>query len=641
MIAIETEYRRRLLERQAALAAKDRVHAGYAWARLAVFGAGVAIFFIAGRQHLNWLLAPGAAFLVLAIAHARLLNARDRARSAVGFYERGLARVTHRWIGRGRDGLHLLPPSPEAHPYAIDLDLFGRGSLFELLATVRTHAGEETLARWLLEPAAPAEARARQDAVRELAARLDLREHVAVLGDEVRVAVHAGLLRRWATTPIALKGTHIRVALLLISMTTAGVLLWWMRTGHWAAILAIVALVQMAVVRLFQSRVSAVIEAVEEPAHDLALLAELVATLERQRFSASCLQDLQARIASSGRTASAEIRALSRLVAMLQSRNNVMFAIPAGIVMWATQWAFAIEAWRSRAGVRIPEWLDVIGEFEALLALSAFSAEHPEYVFPELADAGQAAASIAAAEMAHPVLGPEAVANSISLGGSPGRRTLGEGGPALLIVSGSNMSGKSTLLRAVGVNVVLANMGAPVRAVSFRLTPLAIGASIRVVDSLTDGRSRFMAEITRLKAIVDLAGDCVPPHPLTPSLAGASSPRSAPATHSLSLVRASGSSRSAVLFLLDEILSGTNSHDRRVGAEALINALLRTGAIGLVTTHDLALGEIATRMPDKAGNVHFVDEFRDGALYFDYKLRSGIVQSSNALALMRSIGIDV
>ena len=208
---IEQLYRQRLAERQAALAARERTHAAYGSARIAVFLVAIAIVVVGGWARANWLIAPAAAFVVLAVAHARLLNARDRARSAVAFYERGLQRVTDQWIGRGRDGVDVfgrtLTGAPESHPFAIDLDLFGRGSLFELLATTRTHAGEETLARWLLEPASPDVVRARQDAVRELAADLDLRERVAVMGDELRLAVHAGLLRRWSATPNRLRGT--------------------------------------------------------------------------------------------------------------------------------------------------------------------------------------------------------------------------------------------------------------------------------------------------------------------------------------------------------------------------------------------------------------------------------------------------
>jgi len=278
-------------------------------------------------------------------------------------------------------------------------------------------------------------------------------------------------------------------------------------------------------------------------------------------------------------------------------RHNVYFAIPAGVMMWATQWSFAIEAWRARAGGHVPGWLDVAGEFEALLALATFAAEHPdEVVFPIVAE--NQAPAIAAVDIRHPTLPASAVGNCVSIGGRA---------PQLLIVSGSNMSGKSTLLRALGANVVLAQMGAPVRASSFEMTPVDIGAAIRVQDSLVDGRSKFMAEITRMKEVVDLTT----------------------------------ARRGAVLFLLDEILGGTNSHDRRIGSEALLTGLVKAGAIGLVTTHDLAIGAIADRPDSRAANVHFEDRFEDGELIFDYVLRPGIVQRSNAIALMRSLGLDV
>ena len=593
---IEQLYRDRLEQRRATLAAKERTHARYAGVRVLVFGVAVVILIVGGLDAVDYLIGPAAVFLVLMIAHARLLNARDRAKSAVGFYERGLARVTHQWIGQGHDGLHL---APEAHLYSADLDLFGRGSLFELLATTRTHAGEETLARWLLNPATPDVVRTRQDAVRELAGTLDLRERIAVMGDEVRLGVHAELLRRWSAKPIELRGTGLRILIAALVAAMNGVLIWWARTGRGVWLVALLVLVQLAVAAWFKARVHAVIEAVDQPAHDLDLLAGLMEVLEQHPFTSAHLQGLQGRIAATGRQASAEIRYLSRLVEMLSSRNNVMFAIPSGMLMWGTQWSFAIEAWRARAGVRIPEWLDIIGELEALMALAAFAAEHPEYAFPVFDTAPSARSRLKTASLAHPLMGTEAVPNDVALGDAESQ--------ALLIVSGSNMSGKSTLLRAIGVNIVLAGMGAPVRATSLTLTPLALGASIRVVDSLTDGRSRFMAEITRLKQIVDLAA----------------------------------ARKGAVLFLLDEILSGTNSHDRRAGADALLKGLVAAGAIGLVTTHDLALGEIASELPGRAANVHFEDEFREGALVFDYRLRPGVVQTSNALSLMRSIGLEI
>jgi DNA mismatch repair ATPase MutS len=178
--------------------------------------------------------------------------------------------------------------------------------------------------------------------------------------------------------------------------------------------------------------------------------------------------------------------------------------------------------------------------------------------------------------------------------------------PALLVVSGSNMSGKSTLLRSVGMNTALALAGAPVRARSFRVSPVQVGACMRVADSIQAGTSHFYAEVLRLKLLVDLGGRGMP-----------------------------------LLFLLDEILHGTNSHDRRIGAAALVRGLLKQGAIGLVTTHDLALARIADELAPSAANVHFVDHLQDGRMVFDYRIRPGVVQKSNALALMRAVGLAV
>jgi hypothetical protein len=602
---VEAGYRERLEQRRFTLAALERVHARYAFLRVAIVLAAVAFILIAGWTALGWLIVPVLAFAVVAIAHARLLNRRDRAASAVAFYERGLARVTHQWIGHGREGRGLAPAS---HLYADDLDIFGRGSLFELLATARTHAGEETIARWLLAPADPRqsaggtvgvveEVRARQDAVRELAGRLDLRERVAVMGDALGVGVRAQTLRRWAAAPIALGGTAARAGVALVTTATVTTLVLWLTYPRWAPVLAVLIALQLLMAQSLKLRVLAVIDAVDESAHDLELLTELLRTIETEPLSSSRLRTLQAAVTSHGRPASVEIARLSRLIGWLSARHNVYFAMPAGLVMWATQWAFAIETWRARTGARIPIWLDAAGEFEALLALAAFAAEHPDVtVFPEIVEGP--AHVLEGENITHPTLPPEAVGNTVALGDPAAR---------LLIVSGSNMSGKSTLLRAVGVNAVLALAGAPVRARRFRISPLAVGAAIRVQDSLIDGRSRFMAEITRLKQIVDLAA----------------------------------ARDGRVLFLLDEILGGTNSHDRRIGSEALLKGLVKAGALGLVTTHDLALGEIAASLPGRALNVHFEDRFEDGELSFDYRLRPGVVQTSNAIALMRSVGLDV
>ncbi|MEO8483943.1 MAG: DNA mismatch repair protein MutS [Acidobacteriota bacterium] len=570
---------------------RENQHARMSAVRLIIAGCAVAVLIAGGLRGLPWLLIPLATFVIAAIIHARVLNARDRAASAVAFYERGLARIRHQWIGQGRSGDGHRPTD---HIFADDLDLFGRGSLFELLATTRTRAGEEVLTRWLLTPAGGEESRARQEAVRELAGRLDLREAVAVLGDQVRTAVDAPVLRRWSQSPIRLAGRGWRIGIAALVTTTAAVLVVWAPTARFGWLVWTSLLAQVAVAVFLRVRVAAVVAAVDEPAHDLDVLAELLRVLERERFTSPRLEALRDSLGGRQR-ASTAIARLSRLVALLESSHNFLFALPAALVMWTTQWAFAIEAWRAESGVHIPEWLDAVGEFETLLALGAFAAEHPNYRFPEIVDGPPV---LVATNIAHPALPPEAVSNDVEL-----RRD----GLQLLIVSGSNMSGKSTWLRALGTTVVLSWMGAPVRAATCRMSPMAIGASIRVQDSLTDGRSRFFAEITRLKAIVDL-------------------------------VRATDG---AALFLLDEILSGTNSHDRRVGAEALLTGLVQAGAVGLVTTHDLALAAIADRLSAVATNAHFADQFTEGVLHFDYTLRPGLVETSNALALMRSIGLEV
>ena len=344
----------------------------------------------------------------------------------------------------------------------------------------------------------------------------------------------------------------------------------------------------------FRRAVARVVEAVEQPAHDLALLAQVLGRLERERFAAPLLVELRAALDVEGQPPSERIGRLNRLIELLDSRDNLAMRLLGPLMLWTEQLAFAIEAWRRKSGPALRRWLDAVGEMEALCALAGYAWEHPADPFPEFE---QGAACFDGEELAHPLLEESrAVRNSVRLGGEL----------RAMIVSGSNMSGKSTLLRTVGSNVVLAQAGAPVRARRLRLSPLALGASIRVSDSLQGGTSRFYAEITRLHQIMELAAGGL-----------------------------------AVLFLLDELLHGTNSHDRRIGAEAIVRGLVERGAIGLLTTHDLALAHIAEALAPRAVNVHFEDHLENGRMSFDYKLRAGVVEKSNALELMRSVGLEV
>jgi len=584
----------RLSARRGRVAALERRDARIALARLAAFGALAAVGVGALALHrfsAAWLAAPGAAFLALVAAHDGALRALARARRAVAFHQAGLARLDGRWAGTGDGGARY---ASDDHPYARDLDLFGEGSLFELLCTARTRPGADALAAWLLAPAGAPEARARQRAVAELSPRLDLREDLAVLGEDVRAEVHAERLAAWGVAPRLLRAWLSLPAVTLAIATVAALAGWLSQALHPIALVAAVAL-EWALLRALRDPIHAVLGGVERPGAELAVLAQLLARLEREPFHDERLRDRATRLgAGRGRAAaSSRIGALGRIVERAGWADNQLFAPIAFLLGWRLQAALAVERWRAAHGREIGGWLSAAAELEALSSLAAHAFLRPQDPFPELVDAG---AVYEGEGLAHPLLPDDrAVPNDVRLG--PGVR--------LLVVSGSNMSGKSTLLRTVGANAVLALAGAPVRARRLRLSPLQTGATLRIQDSLAEGRSRFWAEITRLRLIMDLAA------------------RPPPA-----------------LFLLDELLAGTNSRDRRIGAEAVLRALAGRGAIGLVTTHDLALSELVPALGE-AANAHFEDQVRDGDVLFDYRLRPGVVTHSNALALMRAVGLEV
>jgi hypothetical protein len=606
---VRAEILRRLESRRADVAREDRRDARIAMGRLAVFASAAAIAwaaFGAQRLHAGWLAVPILAFVALAVRHDRVLRARARARRAVAFWEAALARVEERWAGSGNPGERF---GREAHLYALDLDLFGKGSLFELLCAARTAPGEERLARWLLAPASPDEVRARQRAVRALMARVELREELAVLGEDVRAAVEADALERWGEAPPILPAWTRAAGLALVALMLASIAGW--ATGTTGPIpFAIVALAEWAYGRALRDRMGHVLGAAGRPAAELEVLALLLARLEREDFGDEPrLRALRAALGEGHERASGRIAKLERLVGRLEWAHNQFFAPIAFLLLWTPLHGEAVERWRARSGRAVRGWLDAVAELEALSSLAGYAWEHPADPFPEIVDAGpDRRARFEGEALRHPLLpAAECVPNDVALGGRA---------PGVLLVSGSNMSGKSTYLRTVGTNAVLALAGAPVRAARLTLTPVALGATLRIQDSLQAGKSRFYAEITRLKDLMDLAAG---PFPL--------------------------------LFLLDEILHGTNSHDRRIGAEALIRGLVERGAIGLVTTHDLALTELAGEgVPgESAGsggggalaNAHFEDQVKDGEIAFDYRLRPGVVTHSNALALMKAVGLEV
>jgi hypothetical protein len=549
-----------------------------------------------------WVLAPMIAFACLAIWHESVVERQRRAKRTTRFYDLGLARLEDRWAGGGAQGKRFQDPE---HLYAADVDLFGRGSLFELLSTVRMASGEATLASWLSGKGGVPSAetiKARQQAVTELAENLALREDLAVIGPpsgrEMGESVHEEALSQWGAalpvgfprdTPFLLYG----IPLLVVIVGTT----WATGITDWHPLLWVGLLALLATRRLLAPTLQ-VLRAASEAARDLKALAPLLERLEREQFKASRLRELATRLQVEQAKASQAIAQLNTMLERREWSANMIFQIPARLLLWDEHHAVLVERWRRRWGLAIGQWMAVVGEMEALCSLAAFTLEHPAAVFPEFV----AGAVFDGEALLHPLLpASQAVANDVHIG----RMDSGEKSVAQLwIVSGSNMSGKSTLLRCVALNAVLAWAGAPVLARRLCISPLAVGASIRILDSLQDGRSLFYAEITRLRKILDLTKGSVP-----------------------------------VLFLIDELLHGTNSHDRRLGAEAVLRGLIDRGAMGLVTTHDLALAGIADALASRARNVHFEDQLVDGAMHFDYHLRPGIVTHSNALELMRSVGL--
>ena len=469
--------------------------------------------------------------------------------------------------------------------------MFGVGSLFELVNAAHTQIGRTTLAAWLLEPASLQEIVARQEAIKEMSPKVDFRERLGFLAAEAQTWIPTESLISWARQPRILNSNPVRVVAFCLPWLNLVLLI----AGQWPWCLLILA-VQNSVARFYKRRVQNVTRTVGVVQHDLKCLAGMFEYLEAENFNSERLRRVDAGDQAGGLCASEAIQRLATLYSWIASRGNPVIVAISGWFLLETQVAFAVEAWRARFGMMVEPWLRRLGEIEALSSLAGYAFEHPADPFPEILPAS-APAQIQAEGLKHPLMvEARCVGNDVSLG--PNRR--------LIVISGSNMSGKSTYLRTLGVNLALALAGAPVRARKFRMTHLRIGASIRTVDSIQEGTSRFYAEITRLGQIVKLAGQ-----------------------------------GTSLVFLLDEILGGTNSHDRRIGAGCVARTLVERGALGLITTHDLALAQIAEEIQPPGANYHFEDQILNGKMSFDYRLRPGVVQKSNALELMRLVGLDV
>ena len=592
------EYLRRIETHRQIVASHEKIHRQIGNAKLAVVLAGFVIAWLSLSRHAfsgYWIFAAVAAYAALAIWHERVLRAKNRAETAAAFYERGLARIEDRWAGVGQTGERFRDPK---HDYADDLDLFGPASLFELLSTARLPMGENLLAEWLKSPSPPDAIVDRQKLVAELRDNLDLREDLAVLGAELRARINPDSFLRWAEASPARpfdSSTLRAVAATLSALALATFIYSLLRVEFWPLISVLI--VESLIFGWLQRRAEHTVAEVAANADGLILFSQLLERIAGEKFASSRLQQFVATLAGDHASAPQALRSLARIVFWIDARESVIGRFLDVTVLYTIQCAFAAEAWRRAYAPKIRDWLAVAGEMEALLSLAAYSFEHLADPFPEFTSLDSDPPLVHGEELGHPLIpAAKCVCNSVRL----------DGGTRLLLVSGSNMSGKSTYLRTVGINVVLANAGAPVRAQSLRLSPLSLGTRIRSTDSLQEGRSNFYTEILRIRQVFERMNNGLP-----------------------------------LLFLFDELLEGTNSKDRRIGAHGLLCALIERSAIGIVTTHDLALTEITHTLGPIARNAHFQDFVQDGAMHFDYKLRDGVVEKSNALELMRLIGLKV
>ena len=577
--------------------------------RVASFLGGVALLWWGMAHHQPIAKMAGVAgliaFGVLVVMHARVLDEVARAEVARQISAHGIARLARDW-----NALPEVPAPAEldlaAHPYARDLDVFGHASLTKWLGRPATTQGARRLWQWLLAPAGPEEIRGRQPAVEELAAKREWREALAIHG-QLTVISPAELARflEWAESsgravPRVMQAVAILLPLsiwILLALFFTGV-----TDGPWWLI-PLAALIVLSFG--FSARMYAAFDRAALGERALHRYVSMLVLVCREAWTAPGLARLKAAMFVGGE-APAVFAKLARIAGWSELRSGaplIHFPMQA-LTMWDFHVFFALDRWRARSGRHVRAWIEALGSVDALATLAMVRADQPEWTSPRV---DPAIDSLRATALGHPLLADDRrVVNDVEVG------------PAgtILLITGSNMSGKSTLLRAIGINTVLAQTGAPVCAAAFEMPPVDLQTSIRVEDSLELGLSYFMAALARLKEIVDAA-----PRPGS----GQAERGAAPGR--------------VMLYLLDEVLQGTNSVERAIAVRAVVRHLLDARAIGVMTTHDLALaGE--EPLESAARLAHFTEQVHpDGTMTFDYRLRPGLATSTNALRLMQLIGI--
>jgi hypothetical protein len=568
------------------------------------------------------------AFATLVVWHGRVIAAEDDMRRWARVNRNAHARSTGRWRELPENGARF---AARPHPFAEDLDLFGQGSLFQRISVAHTRFGEEALCRYLADPATLAEIGLRQGAVRALSSELETRQRLETLAlaivepetrgvserpqsdaepksETVAAPSASGVSRRargapdpeellqWAESepklgriPLIVWGSRLLPPLTLLG--ALGTVVLGFPPLAWTAPL----LLQILLVLRAGPETARVFTAVSSTEGAFLRYGAMLELAENLSASSELIDSMKSRLLSGERRPSSAMKEFRSKVGWFDLRHNgLVHPFVNVVLLWDIHCTLALEAWQMRAGRAVRGWFQALGELEALSSLAGLAHDEPEFAFPEVVSEP---AVFEASALGHPLIdGPRRVPNDVSLP-APGRA---------LLVTGSNMSGKSTLLRAMGLAVVMSSAGAPVCATRLRHSLSTLRTSVHVSDSLERGVSHFYAELSKLKAVIDASRGPLP-----------------------------------VFFLLDEILHGTNSRERQLGARWLLSELLQRGAIGAVSTHDLELCRLPDALMQKVTMVHFRESVQDGRMTFDYKLRSGPVTEGNALRLMRIVGLEV
>jgi hypothetical protein len=560
----------------------------------------------------SWLLLGSiVTFAALIAAHARVIRREELALRRLQVNAAALKRVSGAFRELPDDGAEFRNP---LHPCADDLDLFGKASLFQLINRAHTRFGQRRLSSFLMNRCPPSELLKRQAAVQELASLIELRQELEALAlasavplseqqsakpvaanSQTRKVVDPEPLLAWAESePKLLQKPVLAVLSKILPVFTCAYLAWAMYHGWHALTWVGPLVVQGILLATAQAYTGAVFAAVSSHQGAFLRYGPMLALLEQTQAKSELLVDLKRATETDGLPPSARMRQFERIVGWFELRHNgLVYPIINLVLMWDFHCVFALERWQKSAGKQVRAWFNTLGELEALSSFAGFAYDNPKYAWPKVV--GDRTCFVAS-ELGHPLILKGRVNNDVDL----------EHGGRALLVTGSNMSGKSTLMRAIGINAVLAQAGAPVCARELTMGSVSVRTSMRMSDSLEQGVSHFYAELHKLKAVLDARHGEVP-----------------------------------VLFLLDEVLHGTNSRERQIGARWVLAELLRANAIGAVSTHDSGLCTLPEPLMSAVQQVHLREIAEGSEMTFDYKLRPGPVQSGNALRLMRSLGIGV